>query len=146
MNRKLLTSILLCAVFLLSMGTTFAMPSADAYETIVQSLPPLGARVTADSFPSFAEVVPNHPMVPPQVARGTYGGWEFMEQIQNGRISYVIIRPEAGEQDTTAIAEEILSATSEIYGDPYHCTDDGKYLWEHGVYDAKTGTFFAQNY
>ena len=81
MNRKLLTSILLCAVFLLSMGTTFAMPSADAYETVVQSLPPLGARVTADSFPSFAEVVPNHPMVPPQVARGTYGGWEFMEQI-----------------------------------------------------------------
>ena len=32
MNRKLLTSILLCAVFLLRMGATFAMPSADAYE------------------------------------------------------------------------------------------------------------------
>lgn len=146
MNRKLLTFILLCAVFLLSMCTALAAPSADAYRAIIQALPPLGAKVTAGSFPSFAEVVPNHPMVPPQVARGTYGGWEFMEQIQNGRVSYVMIHPEAGEQDTTAIAEEIISATSAIYGAPYQRTSDGKCLWERGVYDAKTGTFFAQNY
>lgn len=146
MNRKLLTSILLCAVFLLSMGTALAAPSADAYRAIIQALPPLGAKVTAGSFPSFAEVVPNHPMVPPQLARGTYGGWEFMEQIQNGRVSYVMIRPETGEQDTTAIAEEIISATSAVYGAPYQRTSDGKCLWDRGIYDAKTGTFFAQNY
>ena len=137
-------SAVLCMV-VIQCGVALAAPSAAAYSEIINSLPAVGQGV--GSLPSFAQAYP--PMgygLPPQVIKGNYGGLEFMEALEGGRVMQLQIEPEAGNTDTTAIAGSIVSTLSAIYGSPI-TTEDGNYVWASwvtGSYSPRTGIISLQ--
>ena len=137
-------SAVLCMV-VIQCGVALAAPSAAAYSEIINSLPAVGQGV--GSLPSFAQAYP--PMgygLPPQVIKGNYGGLEFMEALEGGRVMQLQIKPEAGDTDTTSISGSIVSTLSAIYGSPI-TTEDGNYVWASwvtGSYSPRTGIISLQ--
>lgn len=134
-----------CGLLLFNTVIAFAAPSAEAYEELLISLPPVGQSVT--TIPDYAERIP--PQGDLMMIKGNYNGIAFVERVErNGIVSMLNLSPQNGEENTSDIQGRIVAAMNAVYGEATS-TGDGNYVWTKngltGAYTTQSGMIFMQS-
>lgn len=107
-----------------------AAPSAETYMEVINSIPALGSSVR--SLPEYITPQKAGPYI--IAFDGTYGELEIHGDVEpySGMVTFLVIKPAAGNADTSGAAGFIADALRRKYGQPSTVVPGETYLWSQG--------------
>jgi len=113
-----------------------AAPSLENYQEVINSVPSLGSSVR--NLPKY--------LTPQEIGGdyiiafdGTYGELEIHGNVEpeSGIVTFLVIKPVAGDVDTTSVASSVADCLGRKYGRASTVVPGEAYLWSKGRFQLQ---------